>query len=50
MGTCPECEENFDLDEGTEPGDILACPKCTARLEIQNVFPITVDYAPESEE
>lgn len=49
MGTCPECEENFDLDEESEIGQILECPRCRVRLEILNVHPVAFDYAPEEE-
>ena len=50
MGTCPDCEENFDLDENAAIGDIAECPKCKVRLEILNLFPVTFDYAPEAED
>jgi alpha-aminoadipate carrier protein LysW len=50
MGTCPDCEENFEIDEEAEIGNIVECPKCGARLEILNTFPVTIDYAPEVEE
>jgi len=50
MGTCPDCEENFELEEDAEMGDVIECPKCKVRLEIQNVFPVTFDYAQEVEE
>ncbi|HKY32904.1 MAG TPA: lysine biosynthesis protein LysW [Candidatus Polarisedimenticolia bacterium] len=49
MGTCPDCEENFDLDEEAQPGDILECPKCRVRLELLNVHPVAFDYAPEED-
>ncbi len=47
MGTCPDCEENFDLQDDAEAGDLVQCPRCNARLEVLNVFPVTFDYAPE---
>ena len=50
MGTCFECETNFDLDEGVEIGDIVSCPKCGTRYEVLNTFPVNLDYAPEEEE
>jgi lysine biosynthesis protein LysW len=49
MGTCPDCEENFDLAEDAEIGDVIECPKCSVRLEILNVFPVTLDYPSEEE-
>lgn len=50
MGTCPDCEENFDLDEENEIGQLVSCPKCNVRLEILNVFPVSFDYASDEEE
>jgi len=50
MGTCPDCEENFEIDEEADIGNIVECPKCRTRLEILNTFPVTFDYASEAEE
>lgn len=50
MGTCPDCEENFEIDEEAEIGDTVECPKCHARLELLSTFPVTFDYASELEE
>ncbi|HET9481635.1 MAG TPA: lysine biosynthesis protein LysW [Candidatus Polarisedimenticolia bacterium] len=50
MGTCPECDENFDLDEEAEIGQLIECPKCRTRLEILNLMPATLDYAPAEDE
>ena len=50
MGTCFECDENFDLDEDAEIGDIIKCPKCGTRYEILNTFPVSLDYAEEEED
>ena len=50
MGTCPDCEENFEIDEEAESGDSVECPRCQVRLEVLSTFPVTLDYAPELEE
>ena len=50
MGTCPDCDENFEIEEDAEIGDMAECPKCKVRLEILSVFPVMFDYAPEVEE
>ena len=50
MGTCFECETNFDLEEGVEMGDIVSCPKCNVHYEVINTLPVTLDYATEEEE
>lgn len=49
MGTCPDCEENFDLLDDAEIFGVVECPRCKVRLEIVNLFPVTFDYAPEEE-
>jgi DNA-directed RNA polymerase subunit RPC12/RpoP len=45
MGTCPECEENFDLDEDAQIGDVIECPRCKTRLELLSLHPAMVDFA-----
>jgi lysine biosynthesis protein LysW len=50
MGTCFECETNFEMEEGVEIGDIVSCPKCHTRYEVLSNFPIQLDYAAEEEE
>ena len=49
MGTCPDCEENFELEEYAEPVDVTECPKCSIRLEILNTQPVMLDYAAEED-
>ena len=46
MGTCPDCDENFNLSEDAAPGDFVECPKCHVRLELLNIHPVAIDYAP----
>jgi uncharacterized paraquat-inducible protein A len=50
MGTCPDCEENIEIDDEAEIGDAAECPKCHVRLEILSTFPVAFDYASEVEE
>ncbi len=45
MGTCPECEENFELDENAEVSDVIECPRCKARLEVLSLHPAMFDFA-----
>jgi lysine biosynthesis protein LysW len=37
--TCPECENEIQLEEGREykVGDIIECPYCGFELEVVNV-------------
>lgn len=50
MGTCPDCEETFELEDGAEVGDVIPCPACKARLEILDLHPVILDYAIDEEE
>ncbi len=50
MGTCPDCDENFEIGENAEVGDVIECPVCRARLEILDLHPVILDYAIEKEE
>jgi len=50
MGTCFECDENFELGEDAEIGTIVSCPKCATRYEVLNTFPVTLDYAVDEDE
>ena len=50
MGTCPDCEENFDLDDSADVGDVVQCPACKARLEILDLEPVVLDYAVDFDE
>lgn len=47
MGTCPDCEENFEMDDAAEVGDVVECPRCKARLEILDLHPVILDYSIE---
>ena len=35
--TCPECAAEFNLAEGTEPGEIVVCEDCGCELEVKEV-------------
>lgn len=50
MGTCFECDTNFDIDEDTEIGDVVACPRCGMKYEVLNTFPVSLDYAVDEDE
>jgi len=45
MGTCLECETNFDLDDSVEVGHFVVCPSCKTRLEVLDLAPVVLDYA-----
>jgi len=50
MGTCPDCEENFEIGDSVEIGDVIECRACKARLEILDLHPVVLDYAVDKEQ
>jgi hypothetical protein len=42
---CPVCETEFSIAEKYDEGDILNCPKCEIKLEIESLFPPDVREA-----
>lgn len=48
--TCPECAAEFDLEAGTEAGEIIVCPDCGVDLEVTSLEPATLELAPMEEE
>ena len=63
MTSCPECENNLDLDvDEVEEGDVVACDECGTEYEIVGVDPLELskveegidedddDYSDEDEE
>lgn len=41
MPTCPECENNLDVDvDELEEGDVVACDECGTEFEIVGVEPL----------
>jgi len=41
MPTCPECENDLDIEEGEiEEGDVVACDECGTEYEVVGVEPL----------
>ena len=41
MPTCPECENNLDIEEDEiEEGDVVACEECGTEYEVVGVGPL----------
>jgi alpha-aminoadipate carrier protein LysW len=63
MPTCPECENNLDIElDEVEEGDVVSCEECGTEYEIVGVDPLELtrvgddldeeddDYAGDEEE
>jgi len=50
VGTCLDCDTNFDIDENAGVGDIVMCPQCKTQLEIIGLAPVILDYAIDEDE
>jgi len=41
MPTCPECENNLDIDQDeVEEGDVVSCEECGTEYEVVGVEPL----------
>jgi lysine biosynthesis protein LysW len=45
--TCPDCGERILLRGVLHLGLLLSCPKCELQLEVVNMAPVEVDWAPQ---
>ena len=48
--TCPECEAQIELTDGTEVGEIIVCSDCGVDLKVTAIDPATVQLAPMEQE
>lgn len=49
IATCPLCDEDFDLDDDIEIGEVVTCPSCENELEIVSTEPIQLVEFEEEE-
>lgn len=48
MTSCPECENNLDIDvEEVEEGDVVACEECGTEYEVVGVEPLELSKVEE---
>lgn len=47
---CPECGADVPLPDDVMAGEIIQCAECGIELEVINLEPLTLDFAPEEEE
>jgi alpha-aminoadipate carrier protein LysW len=50
QATCPECDADITLADGTLEGEIVQCPDCGVELEVMDLNPPMLELAPEEEE
>jgi alpha-aminoadipate carrier protein LysW len=48
MTSCPECENNLNIDiEEVEEGDVVACDECGTEYEVVGVEPLELSKVEE---
>jgi alpha-aminoadipate carrier protein LysW len=50
VAECPECAAEIQLAADAIVHEIVVCPDCGTELEVINLDPPAVDYAPQEEE
>lgn len=47
---CPACDAPVSIPDDAMQNELIVCPDCASELEILNLDPIELDFAPEVEE
>jgi len=51
MPSCPECENELDLDvDEVEEGDVVACEECGTEFEVVGIEPLELARMDDEEE
>jgi len=51
MPTCPECENNLDVEvDELEEGDVVACEECGSEYEVVGVEPLELSRVGEDDD
>ena len=51
MATCPECEEELEIDElDVEEGDVISCDQCGSTLRVSSTVPLELEPYDEDDE
>jgi alpha-aminoadipate carrier protein LysW len=48
--TCPVCEADVQLADGTVLAELIVCSCCSAALEVRSLNPAKLEEAPQEEE
>ena len=47
VAECPECETNIRFHNPLKRGQIVTCPECHERLQVDQLDPLELDWAYE---
>lgn len=51
MATCPECEEELEIDEiDVEEGDVISCDQCGSTLRVSSIAPLELEPYDDDDE
>jgi alpha-aminoadipate carrier protein LysW len=51
MATCPECEEELEIDElDVEEGDVISCDQCGSTLRVSSTVPLELEPFEDDDE
>jgi alpha-aminoadipate carrier protein LysW len=51
MATCPECEEELEIDElDVEEGDVISCDQCGSTLRVSSTVPLELEPYDEDDD
>jgi alpha-aminoadipate carrier protein LysW len=51
MATCPECEEELEIDEiDVEEGDVISCDQCGSTLRVSSIAPLELEPSDDDDE
>lgn len=51
MASCPECENNLDLDvDEVEEGDVVSCDECGTDFEVVGVDPLELSRVDDEDD
>ena len=49
IATCPLCDEDIDLDDDVEVGEVVTCSACDNELEVVSLEPLLLSEWEEEE-
>lgn len=49
IAKCPDCENEVEVSEGIDLGDIVSCDDCGSELEVSAIDPLEFDLVEEED-